>query len=416
MVISLATNYLINEVIAEINSLEPIPGYPFFKATLLWFDGNARSSGTGGASYLLDITTTPIDLSALGTNVMMYGVQTIDLTAGGQSRKIEDVFNEINTYTSYTGFSAKEIDSNSYRSYKGLPANLLIPTYGIILFTGDVSLEADFRNTVGAYLLNMSHTSSINPSIGAGETCTCIISGTVIEFNKNTGVDNSNYIGNYYSYDLKSKDIEKFISDSMNLSGDLEQNNKGFSYAQGHGSLYMDVAILPANDVTYGTLRLRDKDETDPRRAAPIDDITLYSNDPEALNTHVYFGFLGDISFYQISDYNLWKQYILVKRRLGLPWYKVNDSYVKDYYVSNDLYKFSDYEYTLNLVQNNKFLYYLKYRRFGELADSLNFEDLYNNKYLWLFLKFHRELGCDQKVLALTKKINEDSQKAKLLS
>jgi hypothetical protein len=202
----------------------------------------------------------------------------------------------------------------------------------------------------------------------------------------------------------------------MDIDGYLEKQSSEypkFSYAT--GILKMDIALLPVEGITYGKLRLRSKNETDPTLVTEVTFIDLVVNDPEVLNTHVYFGFLGDVRFYQISDYNLWKQYILIKRRLGLPWNKVDDAFVPDYYVPNDKYNFSSYDYTLNLVNNGKFLSYLKYQRFGELADSLRFEDLYNNKYLWLYLKFHKELGCDQKVKALTKKIAEDDQKAKLL-
>jgi hypothetical protein len=268
----------------------------------------------------------------------------------------------------------------------------------------------------------MSHTTrSTVPGVisSAGESCTCTLSsdGTISFQKAVSSLTNSNFIGNTYSYNISNKDIAGFINAAMNLEGYLETPSPQFSYAIGKGILNMDVAIIPAQGISYGKLRLRNK-SVDPNSdaASSVSSINLSLNDPEVLNTHVYFGLLGDISFYQISDYNLWKQYILVKRRVGLPWNKVNDSFIPDYYVSNDTYNFSSYDYTLNLVQNGKFLDYLKHVRFGQLANSLKLEDLYNNKYFWLYLKFHKEIGCDQKVIALTKKTKEDDQKAKLLT
>lgn len=407
--VSLASNNTINLVIADINSFEPVSGMPFFNAVLKWIDGDDTSLGPPNG--LKNATNVDIAIPS-GTFVNMRGSQTLDLNEGANSRTIESIFNEINANTNRTGFRAIE-NADSYNWYKGLPANVFTPTNGPIPIGTPV--ESDFRLTPGALILNMSHTTSLNPDVSAGEICLCSNVGGSLKFVKNTSVGaNLKYIGNSYSHENTSKNIKKLIYDSTNLDGYLEVENLNFSYA--HGSLFMDVAILPVENIVYGKLRLRNKSETNPAKVSDALSIGLYTNDPETQGTHVYFGFLGDISFYQISDYNLWKQYILIKRRLGLPWTKVEDSYVPDNYVSNDSYKFSDYEYTLNLVQNGKFLSYLKNRRFKELADSLNLEDLYNNKYLWLFLKFDREVGCDQKVIALTKKINEDGQKAKLLS
>jgi hypothetical protein len=223
----------------------------------------------------------------------------------------------------------------------------------------------------------------------------------------------SDYIGDYYEYDnLSDRNIQDFFNAAMSIDGYYLNNssaNAGFAYK--NGSLNMDIALLPMPGISYGKLRLRDKNEADPIKASSVGTISLNVNDPEILNTHVYLGFLGDINFYQISDYDLWKQYVLVKRRLGMSW----DQSSPDYYVPDNLYSFGSYEYTLNLVKNGKFLYYLKYTRFNELATSLSEEDLYNNKYLWIFLKAHREIGCDSKVIALQKKIKSDNQKALLL-
>jgi hypothetical protein len=100
-----------------------------------------------------------------------------------------------------------------------------------------------------------------------------------------------------------------------------------------------------------------------------------------------------------------------------MPWYKDNNgNFLPDYYVPNSDYSFGNFEYSLNLVENGKFLYYLKYQRFSEIINSLNSEDLYNNKYMWLFLKFHREIGCDQKSIAIQNRINQDKTKALELS
>jgi hypothetical protein len=398
------------DVISEINTYSPIAGPTFFIATLKWING------FDSASLLLDATNVPIT----STDILMTGIQEYPLMIGTNSIRIEDLISEINLTTYATGFSVTDLQSSTYIGYKGLPANLLVPVSGTHPFTDP--LYFDFRNVIAAYILNMSHTTrSTVPGVisSAGESCTCTLSsdGTISFQKAVSSLTNSNFIGNTYSYNISNKDIAGFINAAMNLEGYLETPSPQFSYAIGKGILNMDVAIIPAQGISYGKLRLRNK-SVDPNSdaASSVSSINLSLNDPEVLNTHVYFGFLGDISFYQISDYNLWKQYILVKRRVGLPWNKVNDSFIPDYYVSNDTYNFSSYDYTLNLVQNGKFLDYLKHVRFGQLANSLKLEDLYNNKYFWLYLKFHKEIGCDQKVIALTKKTKEDDQKAKLLT
>jgi hypothetical protein len=394
--VDLSVNTTINEVITDINGYDPILGEPLFNANLTWI------SGSDDSSLLINGT---INISIGGTFVRMLGSYSYDLS---DQYLISDVVSAINSTTSMTGFSAIGLDTPEYLGYNSLLANLLIPTVSPISFTGTSLLRFDFRSTVGLNVLNMSHTVNINNGVidPSGEASTCIIDQSgIFSCTKNTKHKNDLFIGNTYTQNIVDKNINKFRMNAMNIDGYLEQlpMYPNFSYA--YGILNMDIALLSAGSVSFGKLQAVSKN--------------LGVNDPESagLNTHVYFGFLGDIRFYQISDYSLWKQYILIRRRLGMPWYKDNNgNFLPDYYVPNSDYSFGNFEYSLNLVENGKFLYYLKYQRFSEIINSLNSEDLYNNKYMWLFLKFHREIGCDQKSIAIQNRINQDKTKALELS
>jgi hypothetical protein len=412
--IDLTVSTTLNSVITAINTWNPDLIHNGFSSTLKWINGNDSSA--------LLVKDTTESIPNAGMFVRMLGAHNYALTYGTGSKTIYEVVADINSTSASTGFSAIGLNSPNYLGYENLPADLLIPTENPVAYSGSAVLGADFRNTPGVYVLNMSHTVNIkNGAISeSGEQALCSISSAgMFSCTKTTSHNDTTFIGNEYSQDISDKNISKFIRNSMSLDGYLEQLNLYPNLSYANGILRMDIALLPINNITYGKLRLRSKSNSiDPNNAGKTNSIYLYMNDPEdpTMKVHVYFGFLGDIQFYQISDYSLWKQYILIKRRLGQPWKDSSDQVITDKYVPNNEYDFESYEYTLNQVKNGKFLYYLKYKRFGELINSLNYEDLYNSKYMWLFLKFHKEIGCDQKVIALEKKINEDQTKALQLS
>jgi hypothetical protein len=115
---------------------------------------------------------------------------------------------------------------------------------------------------------------------------------------------------------------------------------------------------------------------------------TLSMNDPY----HVFFGIMGDIKFVQISDYNLYTQLNHIQKRLGEP----ADNYTK---IAHDG---EDNEFA---ISKNRFLDYLRTTRYNQIKSSISNEQIPQNEYLWLYLKFHKEFGCDQRVNTLTKQI-----------
>lgn len=120
----------------------------------------------------------------------------------------------------------------------------------------------------------------------------------------------------------------------------------------------------------------------------------------------VYFGILGDIKFVQISDYNLYKLYNYVKDRLGKPWEGEEDYYTSEKYNINN---------PISLNMNN-FLGFIKYTRYNQIKESIVDENIIFNKYLWLYLKLHKEFGCDQRIKILKEKIEKDKNDTEMLS
>ena len=107
---------------------------------------------------------------------------------------------------------------------------------------------------------------------------------------------------------------------------------------------------------------------------------------------HVYFGIMGDIKFVQISDFNLHVQYNYIKERLGMPWYNLEGELDYDYYTP-ETYN----ENNPTAIDLNNFLGYLRTGRYNQIRDSLADEAIVFNKYFWLYMKFHKEFGCDQR-------------------
>lgn len=128
---------------------------------------------------------------------------------------------------------------------------------------------------------------------------------------------------------------------------------------------------------------------------------TLSSNEAAT----VFFGILGDIKFIQISDFNLYNNYNYVKDRLGKPWEGEEDYYTPERYdINNPI-----------ALNKNAFINFIKYARYNQIKESIIGENLIFNKYLWIYLKLHKELGCDQKIEILKEKIKKDTQDTDIL-
>lgn len=388
-------------IVNDINSWQPNGSDVAFSASVVWLYPYDPSSS------LLEVTSTSIPDTGVGVNTR--GVYEASLYSGGTPRSISDLVTEINGISDKTGFTVSTT-IEEYEGYKSFRADYLRPITTLTGLTANTEIEIDLRLTPALYVLNMSYTAiERNGSLQGDEPGTLTLDSDTLRIEKPVKqIDYPAFSANTYTYTgLANKNISSLVESAMDLNGTLE-DPRGLSYSR--GTLKVDVALILAEGVTYGRLRNRQKSPSPGVTSSPtVDTIDLFVNDPEEMNTHVYFGFLGDIRFWQISDYNLYRQYALIKRRLGLPW----SEEMRDGYVSDTSYSFGDFFH--NLHENDKFLSYLKYTRFGQLSDSIRFERLVENKYLWLFLKLHKELGCDQRVQYLIKKIEEDEQKAKNL-
>jgi hypothetical protein len=171
----------------------------------------------------------------------------------------------------------------------------------------------------------------------------------------------------HYSPDMPTdKKLHTWIDDV--LYGDYKK-----------GMISLDAVPLKIQEVTYGLPNIS------PAKQLVTDNIPA----------PVYFGILGDIQWMQVSDNNLHTQLNYVKERLGKPW-----DGAKDYYTPQ--------EYNINnptAIDLANFLGYMRSVRYNQIKDSIVNEAIVSNKYFWLYMKFHKEFGCDQRVLALAKQI-----------
>lgn len=266
----------------------------------------------------------------------------------------------INADADITGFSATPISG-----YTNVLAKYLKPVPNVTGISNSVNLEADMRDIVAVQLLHM------------GSVGTCQVTSSQISCTSGgAGVTNG-----------LNKNLHEWVDV---IKGGL---NTGF--------LGINILPLKVPSVPYGELDVRSS-------------FGLEENEP----TNVHFGFLGDIEYKQISDFNLNVQLNFVKKRLAKPWLQNDGSAEKDYYNSSDYWDSSVGNKSLlddgNLyaLHNEKFLNYVKIQRFRQLKTSIADEAIVQNKYLWLYLKFHREFGCDQQIKILKKKIREDEEDA----
>jgi hypothetical protein len=325
--ISLAQN--IEDIVAYIETIKP---YASFDGMFL---SEVISSyyNTQLGSILNTITTTAISSIAYPT---AFVENTYSLLG-----TIKDLYDAVNANTASTGFYIEYPFSGE--GYKNVQASYLVDTSNLyVALSGTVSIMANLSLIESAHVLSLNSDASIS------------ISGSQL-------VVTSDYPGTF-TYDLPSdKDIHDFITD---IRGDFFEDLRS-----------IDVLIRSVDEVPYGILSL------------PTSISALEAN---AVPTHVYMGILGDISFYQISDYNLYNQLSVVKQRVAKPWRVLNkdgvlvkeddpyndadfyDSFIGDASISPDG--------NIQALYKNKFLSFLKYDRFEQIQDSITNEQLINNK------------------------------------
>ena len=347
----------IDDIVSYIETIKP---YPSFEGVFL-----SEALSSYYASQLGTILNT---IATTSISTVAYPTATVENTYNLVGT-IKDLHDAVNLNTAISGFYMEYLFSGD--GYKSVPSSYLVDTDNIyISLTGTVSLAAVLSGIEAAYVLSLNKDASVS----------------VLD---NQLIVTSNYPGSY-TYDLPTdKDLQSYISD---IRGNFYEDLKS-----------IDILIKGASGVPYGTL------------FSPTDVSIIEAN---AVPTHVYLEILGDISFYQISDYNLYNQLSVVKQRIAKPWKVLNKDgiLVKEYDPYNDMDFYDSFigdasispDGNIQALYKNKFLSFLKYDRFKQIQDSIVNEQLINNKYLWLYLKMHREIGCDQKVNILNKKIIED--------
>ena len=236
-------------------------------------------------------------------------------------------------------------------TYNNREATRLLDATGSSI-ADDTLLYAKLNDIVAVNLLNMYTTANV--SVSTGE----LVAQSFGTVRASTPVD---------------KDIYAWIDDT--LYG---------SYTQGMTSI--DILPVKVVDVTYG-----------------LPDTTTTPKQLTTGNTpaHVYFGVLGDIQWIQISDRNLHTQLNYVKERLGKPWKSSTGQILYDYYTP-ERYDINN-PYAIDLAN---FIGYMRTVRYNQIKDSVINEAVVSNKYFWLYMKYHREIGCDQRAKALAKAIS----------
>ena len=335
-------------------------------------------------TYFSPLFVSSIDSSyyngTLGTNLntssgpqalvaTVYGTVSVSETVN-ITGTLEDFIKSINIKAPATGIDATYLFSEN-PGYKGLSAKYVTPSDGDSYdaaedLTGPVDFGALFSSETGLRLLFLEEGGSYEVD-GANLVVITPLGTQTIALSDN-------------------RDLETWIG---TLKGDLDD-----------GLRSIDVIPVPVDNIVFGRLQLTDSTTSDGNEA-----------------THVYFGFLGDFNFYQISDYNLFTELSRVKQRLGKPWKDGSGNFVDDWY--NNINYYNDFYGRTGVADGNtialhidKFLGYIKNTRFNEIKTSINDEQIINNKYLWLYLKLHREIGCDQKVRDYLKRIEEDEEDA----
>lgn len=244
-------------------------------------------------------------------------------------------------------FSAEPVsDGFSYFN-----ASLLLSTSKSIS-TGSVNLDGELSNSTAFRVLNMSSGGTLRITESTIELITTKV----------------------YTADITGEEIPEILNQ---VQGDY---NEGF--------LSCEVLAVENNEIDKGYLY--------------IGEYTLTSNNTPA---HVYFGIMGDIKFIQISDHNLHVQYNYIKERLGMPWRDSSGNLKYDYYTP-EMYN----ENNPCAIDLANFLGYLRTTRYNQIKNSVINEGIVSNKYLWLYMKFHKEFGCDQQVSTIKNLIQKNEE------
>jgi len=240
--------------------------------------------------------------------------------------------------------------------YADRPASYLQDSSGS--FSGGAFISSYLGYLVGLRLLNMSNETSV----------TVDTDNIVLNSNNLTIAQTSN------------KNLYSWIDDTL-----LGNYKTGF--------LGSNVLPMKVGGVYYGTL------------ASVVEKVLPY-NTP----WKVYFGVLGEMKFIQVSDYNLHTQLNWIKNRLAQPWKNEFGIVVPDYYTPQNYSE--DNPYGLDF---DNFLNFIRNVRYNQIKESIENEAIIQNKYFWLYMKFHREFGCDQRVKALQDQIEKNQQDTEII-
>jgi hypothetical protein len=256
---------------------------------------------------------------------------------------IADFISSVTPYAedTFTPLFSASILNNSFRDFDA--TRLLDTSVGVTI--AGVDLSAKLSDIVGFRVLNMAPKGTLNV-----------------------------YFDN-------SVEVITFKTYSKNLGGDTNIHNMVESVMGDYTDGFLSCDVLPS--IIPSIIRGRLDAKT----------YSLVSNNTPA---PVYFGVLGDIKFVQISDKNLHTQYNYIKERLGMPWRDEQGNLKYDYYTPEN--------YNENnpcAIDVDNFLGYLRSGRYNQIKNSMVNESIVSNKYLWLYMKFHKEFGCDQRANTL---------------
>jgi len=299
------------------------------------------------ATYVIPQTHDRITIKCDIAYHSTYTLSSYNL-AGVNLGFLSDFLRSIKPYPDniFTPLFDSNVLSNSYRNYTS--DRLLDISSSIAI--GGTNLSARLHDIVAFKVLNMTPKGTINVSDSGIE---------VITF----------------------KTYTKALSDSTDLFAFIDAIKGNYST----GFLSCDVLPLKITSVDTGKLN-------------PSEYNLTSGNTP----AHVYFGILGDIKFIQISDHNLHIQYNYIKERLGMPWKDSQGNITYDYYTPENFN-----ENNPTAIDLSNFLGYLRTGRYNQIKNSVINEATVSNKYLWLYMKFHKEFGCDQRANMLKNAIEK---------
>ena len=88
-----------------------------------------------------------------------------------------------------------------------------------------------------------------------------------------------------------------------------------------------------------------------------------------------------------------------------MPWKDAQGNLSYDYYTP-ETYN----ENNPTAIDLDNFMGYIRTGRYNQIKNSINNEGVIDNKYLWLYMKFHKEFGCDQRAKMLEDAIQKGNQ------